>query len=290
MHFTYRVAQQEDDLHQGDILKRTPALDDLLRAFHPYYARDGYTHFLVLTQSCDLVRRGGAEPSSPYINLCAVRPLEVALMRVVTNYQKNDLLKKVGALQQSHRVKVEQFLERLLNNNHTEYFYLHSEPSIGITENSCAFLRLSVALRTADSYAACRASRIASLSKGFEPKLGWLIGNIFSRVGTDDWAPEHFTVKDYRDTIARLLDEYVLWVEADLLKAARAKISSADIESKDADELRELLSAIIVPAKKDQVVDAVVDVLLARKFVDEKLQEKVRVQLLNSPLLSSLLK
>ncbi len=43
---------------------------------------------------------------------------------------------------------MQSFLRKLLNNNIAEYFYLESEASEGLQENSCAFLRLSVPIKS----------------------------------------------------------------------------------------------------------------------------------------------
>jgi len=49
----------------------------------------------------------------------------------------------------------------------------------------CAFLLLSIALR-AEHYGALLEAKIAQLDDIFAAKLGWLTGNLYSRVGTPD--------------------------------------------------------------------------------------------------------
>ena len=70
-HFTYEPPK--DDLRQGDLLEKTEALEELLEEVHPYYLKDTYTHFLIITQSCDLVRRNGNPPKSRYVTIAGVR-------------------------------------------------------------------------------------------------------------------------------------------------------------------------------------------------------------------------
>ena len=82
-HFTYTI-RLEDDLCQGDVLKKTEPVVGLLGEVHPHYVEDDYTHFLVLTQTCDLVRgRGGPGCKSRYITLAPVRPLDLLIGREI---------------------------------------------------------------------------------------------------------------------------------------------------------------------------------------------------------------
>jgi hypothetical protein len=74
----------------------------------------------------------------------------------------------------------------VLDNNEPGYFYLHYELSLGIQERSCAFLPLSIALKS-DHYDLLLRSKIAQVTDTFQAKLGWLIGTNFNRVGTDEW-------------------------------------------------------------------------------------------------------
>ena len=54
-HFTYDEQDKLDKatLFQGDILEKTKDLENLFFIYHKYYTK--YDHFIVLTQSCDLV-------------------------------------------------------------------------------------------------------------------------------------------------------------------------------------------------------------------------------------------
>ena len=147
MHFTYEVPEAID-LQQGDVLRRTDALNGIVTQYHPYYsAKTDYTHFLVLTQSCDLVRRDGRPCSTPYIGIAAVRPLLVALEREALRFQDNPILRRAKAISAGNRSKLDMFVVRLLNNNHKDYFYLHEDNAFDL-RSSCAFLRLAISLRS----------------------------------------------------------------------------------------------------------------------------------------------
>jgi hypothetical protein len=56
-HWTYEDFRDDSDLFQGDILEPTEDLRSILGQVHPHFLHPKYTGFLLITQSCDLVRR-----------------------------------------------------------------------------------------------------------------------------------------------------------------------------------------------------------------------------------------
>jgi len=66
--------------------------------------------------------------------------------------------------------KLGNFLTSLLDNNQDGYFYLHQDIGLGIQQNCCAFLPLSVALKI-DHYNLCLEAKIAELTDTFQAKL-----------------------------------------------------------------------------------------------------------------------
>lgn len=287
MHFTYREPASEEDLQQGDILKRTPALDEILGKYHPYYINGDYTHFLVLTQSCDLVHRETVGPKAPYVSIAAVRPLGEVLKREADKYRTNDLLRLAAVLEQSKKSQLRDFVRKLLNNNHTEFFYLHSDPQVGL-ERSCAFLRLSVSIRSAEHYQSLSGARILSLEKEFQAKLGWLVGNLYSRVGTDDWAPTHYSEEKWAQTVEDILDESYTFIDDAKLKQAKKSPAARELTSRD--DARLFIEKTKVPTKREEAIAAVVTVLAAEKLLDEASIEKARTHLQNTAALSAFFK
>jgi hypothetical protein len=83
------VSQEDldrENLHQGDILQKTDALHDVIGQAHRYYAdAEDYHFYMVLTQSCDLVRRK-SKPKTPYITIAAVRPARILIDRLIEQY------------------------------------------------------------------------------------------------------------------------------------------------------------------------------------------------------------
>lgn len=172
-------------LTQGDVIKKTPEVVERIRQAHQYYSdAPHYTHFVVLTQSCDLVKRR-QEFKAPYITVAAARPLRKTMSEFLeTNARPLD-----GAEFKFHlnslQNKARQLLERHLNNTEPEYFFLPQAGHPEIQEDLVVFLRLTIALRK-EHYDVLAQAKIAELDDVFQAKIGWLKGNIYSRVATPD--------------------------------------------------------------------------------------------------------
>ena len=80
MHFTYVDLDDNTDLQQGDLLRIQGRLKEVLEKYHQYYASNrDYRFLIVLTQTCDLVRRDSKPCKSHYINVAAVKPAIMAI-------------------------------------------------------------------------------------------------------------------------------------------------------------------------------------------------------------------
>jgi hypothetical protein len=99
---------------------------------------------MVLTQTCDLVRRDGETCSAPYISVAAVRPIKNVLRMEAAKLQDTKL--RGTSIGNMTRQRLAMFLESLMDNNKPGFFYLHTDLTLGISEPCCAFLRLSVSL------------------------------------------------------------------------------------------------------------------------------------------------
>jgi len=223
LHFTYQPP--DGHLQQGDVLVRTPELQAVLEQVHPHFANKvDYGYLMVLTQSCDLVVRGG-RCKGRYVTLAATRPLDVAIRRQLGRHQRSPREGRLGYCALSQRPYMRQFIERLLNNNEPGLFYLHRELQTGLKEPRVALLRVSAALKSELHYKVCLSARIAQLRPQFQSKLGWLVGNIYSRVGTEDWIPTAASKEDFGEMVSELLNQYVgIWVEdGDMKKVSKAE-------------------------------------------------------------------
>jgi hypothetical protein len=252
MHFTYSEQPAEAGvLNQGDVLKRTPELEQLLQQYYSYFAENkDNKFFLVITQACDLVPREGGFCKAKYVQLAAVRPLRVAIEREMAAHAQPGFDLGIPVAGQKARTRFEAFLERLFNNNEQEHFYLHRDPTTELVEDHCAFLNLSVPIK-AEHYGVCVAARILTLQPMFQAKLGWLVGQMYARVGTDDWKPE-----DLRKNIRDIAKDAGYWVDDKTLAQARATVQAWRAAHPDAvldvAELAKLVKGL--PTKKSLAV------------------------------------
>ena len=242
-HFTY-APLDVNQLNQGDVLKRTPELETILREVHPHYTRADYPFFIVLTQSCDLIPRDGGPCASRYVTLAAVRPLRLVLEREVRRFQYSSIDKKLGICNRAQHPKMVQLAERLLNNNQEEYFFLQRKPGSGFEDDHCAFLQLSIALKAELHYETLLAAKILQLSESFQHKLGHLVGTMYSRVGTEDWVPEHATEAEFRSRTCELVEDLVGWLEKDLHQRVLKELRKLQDEQQTPEKLIEVVGQI----------------------------------------------
>lgn len=209
LHFTYETNFCKTMLMQGDVIERTPAIDDLLKVYHPhYYGRQKNLFFLVLTQSCDLVpRKTGEACKAPYITIAPVRSIDSVIERHLAQLPAPKITAEVSVLSAKAKTKASEFLGRLFNNNESGYFYLDGEDTF-LPCHCVAFLNLSIAIKADEHYGKCLDAKRLQLSEVFQAKLGWLVGQMYSRVGTDDLPQDVLTKK-----VQSALKDAALWVE-----------------------------------------------------------------------------
>lgn len=289
LHFTYVAPQASESLEQGDILEKNDEIKDLISKVHPHYLKEDYTHFILLTQSCDIVRSRN-RLKARYLTLAAVRPLSLVLAREVEKEQKHALEKGANCVSSAKRGNFQDFIYKLLNNNNSDYFYLHSEPSFGFSEPSCAFLRLSVAVRADEHYDKCLKARKFSLENTFKAKLGWLVGDMYSRVGTPDWVPDYTTRQEFSKLVGDLLDGACQWVDANKLDRAK-KLYQAENGSQSKDQLRAFIENTEPLSKRDKAIERVVEILGEYEgLANDELRNNISIRLKNDATLNTLIK
>ena len=252
MHFTYSSILDANNLHQGDVIRRTPEIEDVLRKVHPhYFAHTGYRFFQVLTQSCDLVRREGKACKSAYITIAAVRPVAKAVERYARKMQYDDIEIRLGFCAEDRKSKVAQFVESLLDNNADNYFYLHAEPESGLGEDHCSFLQLSVPLKAGLHYQRLLDGKILQLDDAFEHKLGYLVGTSYSRVGTEDWPrsnPEYKTLINHHLNAS----QGVLWLDKTVHKHVLRELKKLSEDQQTVEQLQRLVEDAGSAAEKNR--------------------------------------
>ena len=65
--------------------------------------------------------------------------------------------------------------------------------------------RGSVAIK-ADHYEVLQKARIGQLAKEFRAKLGWLVGNMYSRIGTEDWSEPKERQAEQKKIVKQILE------------------------------------------------------------------------------------
>ncbi|MEW6535321.1 MAG: hypothetical protein AB1454_06835 [Candidatus Auribacterota bacterium] len=283
LHFTYKEPDAKN-LQQGDLLTKTSGIMALLNEIHPhYYKKSDYTHFLVLTQSCDLVRREEPSCKAKYISLACVRPLELVISREIQKKQTSECKKNGNICDNKDKEGILSFIDRLLNNNEPEYFYLEPDGYGKLTKPSCAFLRLSIAIKSVEHYDTCFNSRILSLDDTFQAKLGWLLGNIYSRVGTNDW--NDFDKEKFKKRRIEIIkNSDCKWIDGKILN----KIPS-DIAKEGQASILDYIKTI--DSDRDILLKRIVELVNNREYknIAEVRREKLFGQLRSDPQLSSLL-
>ena len=287
-HFTYCLPKG-NNLLQGDVLSKNEQLMAALKEHFPYYLRSDFTHFIILSQSCDLIRRDGNPCKTQHITLAAIRPLSLVLELELRGHQ-NEIEKAAMVCSDRKQFLLIQFYERLLNNNDPEYFYLHEQPELHFPESSCALLRQSISLEAQQYYDNFLDARVISLMGIFQAKLGWLVGNMYSRVGTEDWVPDHLTKEEFDDRVKKEIEALCPWIPDKQLKEAQRKAPDG-LLTRDQNTIRKHIHDISVPSKKEQVIKRVVELLQGlEKVKNEEDENLIRFRLTNDPDLSVVLK
>jgi hypothetical protein len=294
MHFTYAPAPDLKQLFQGDLIIRTPAVDAILTTVHPHYKKEDYKAFIILTQTCDLVRRNGGECSARYISIAAVRPLELVLKRTFADHCKNKWEEDFRITNHKTREKLRLFLARLLNNNEDEYFFLRRDAPSGLNEDCCAFLQLSIAVKSELHFATLLEAKRLELDDSFQHKLGYLVGKMYARVGTPDWVPTHFpNENEFNDLINQMIDsnDFATWIDDNIYKDLVSKFKNNGNNAVTQDTLIQWVKEIqgAKQQRRKNVLDAI-QKEMADVGVAEEISKKAVARINSSPIFASIFK
>lgn len=285
------VFARDDDydttcLQQGDLIIRNEQVKRVLEQAHQYYATSpDYTHFVVLTQSCDLVRRRGS-CKSRYITIAAVRPLRILVSRFLEKFRISDPLISTPLFLRSRKIEAEQFLERIIHFTEDQYFLFKSGAHPSITEDLCAFLNLSIALK-AEHYEALLGAKIAQLEDVFAAKLGWLSGNLYSRVATPDVEERIPDADSYKAKfVEESLSTDAIWLSQNAVAYVKQKIKDAKKTDPYFVDTKEFILEAIEskPSDDEMIAQRAADLaynLIKQHHEDEALRSKIKFKILN---------
>lgn len=295
IHWTYEEFSQDSDLQQGDILDSTDEVHTLCQRIHPYFCNPKFLGFMIVTQSCDLVRRKGNNCNAHYINLAVIRSLEEILPIFL-----DSVCVQVASCTYTASSKDEanKLLSRIFNQNEQALglFYLHPDEQAGIAVPSVALLRVSVSF-CAEHYDIIQSARRGRLNSEFRSKLGWLAGNLFSRIGTTDWTESRERKKQIDTLIGSFLtpdkesksENSPLWV--DEVGANSAINSGINLKELARGKLISVIREHTPPRPKEEVINSVIQTLKkVMPVVTDQDLEKIRNRLINDESLKAALK
>jgi hypothetical protein len=225
---TYFKPTPNASLEQGDLIaKDSEVVRGALTTYHRYHVEHPANElFAVLTQSCDLERRNG-HCKARYISLAPVRSLRSVVAREFDKF----LLRTPGGQyvigSSATEARYQDFLAKLINNNDSRHFFLPARPQIGLPEDYCIILPLALPIK-AEHYDACISGRIAQLDDLFQAKLGWLLGQQYSRVGTPDWPDRALEEK-----IASLSERALTWFPENDFEQIKKLVAKFELERPD---------------------------------------------------------
>lgn len=281
MHFTYQTPDLSS-LKQGDVLKKTPELADLIREVHPHYGQESYLYFQVLTQTCDLVRRGAKPCKSRYITLAAVRSLDLVVSREISEFEDHVEFDGKLLCSTKHKLQLADILNKLLNNNDPRHFYLAAEPTLGFMSDCCTQLPLSISIRAHQHYDVCLAAKVLELQENFRAKLGWLVGNLFSRVGTEDYVPGKAPSKKAFETeVEERMKQFVAWVGKEQFSDFKQRLEAGRTVEEIVEQAKEAQKK-----ERERKLELLVASLTKSLKFDETQQTKLRNILSQNPIVA----
>lgn len=275
MHWTYEPVSPANDLEQGDILEPSADLKNLFSTVHPHFTDTKYRGFLILTQTCDLARREekGNKCGATHISLSVIRSLQ----DIICDSLKDQFGYLAPGIYAQHKQRsVGMLIERLVNQNEIALglFYMHPDADAGITVPSVSILRVAISVRAMEHYQTLQKARVGKLSKEFQPKLGWMVGNLYSRVGVRDWKEETANKEAMIiNDILRFEREEPLWINNKIYKKIVKK--NPDFLEMEINDQEKVIKDSLPPPPKDKAIEIITKTIknVASKIPDDALDK-----------------
>ena len=259
IHFTYKADADMKSLCQGDVLNITEELAEVLRNVHPYFLNGQYRYFMVLSQSCDLVRRDGKNCKTPYITMAAIRSYDSFVEKTLVKEKFAENVSGLLLMDEKKKEKAYQLIERIYNNTEPEYFFLYKEDALDFPESMITYLKVSIALKSQEHYDKCLAAKKMELSDEFKAKLGWLVGNMYSRVGTADWEGI-MTAQERKEMLNNDLESKCIIGSKDQLKILKAELAKKSEMIHNHEEAASFVSDIYVQTKYEKAMSIIEEI------------------------------
>jgi len=259
-HFTYAHEMNNESLMQGDLIEITNDIKNVLSSYHAYFIKEQYKYFMVITQSCDLVKRSGSKCKSKYITLAAVRSYSDFIRKESKKYGVKTKGNTVFMMKNQEN-KFADVLRKLYNNNYPDYFFLAKDSDLGLDSNMVVYLKVSIALKSDEHFQKCLHAKKLELNEEFRAKLGWIVGNMYSRVGTADWTPDHASNSEFKEMIFSDIHEHFLVCSNEKYKALIKQVEEKGIDFSDVEQVMQEISNIEIPTKYDKVIGEIKEVL-----------------------------
>ncbi len=253
----YRVP--EGDLQQGDVILNEGEPSRCVQTCYPQLIGSECSYFMILTSSCDLVLRPQENDlyEARFLTLVPVYPLDLVLEQHL-DMEQSSIEKK--AKQSSKKLKGDliTFLRKLINNNLPEYFFLPQSTTkdINFPVNSCAVLRQAFSIRLDYKYFEFQSARVASLTDVFVAKLGFLIGELYSRVATEDVIPVY--MPDFKNKLNAWVNGLSNWEDSDMVSRAITAARDQNVLNGLLKATREEVRSFIQQYSKEQMFDRAV--------------------------------
>lgn len=165
------------------------------------------------------------------------------------------------------------------------FFFLKAESHPNIDVDICIFLPLSIALRVAH-YETCVSAKIAQLDHVFQAKVGWLTGNIYSRVGTPDLEEKEQSPDGIKSAFfENVLFKNSVWLTDDQWKLLKRLVQEWKTNNDGVAITRDALEALIaqIPETTDMVAERAVDALLSLGLlVDDPVVKQKAINILRN--------
>lgn len=274
MEFIFKKgALNKETLAQGDVIERTAAVDGCFESAHPFGPNaSDHTHLVVVTQSCDLVKR---RMKAPYITLAAAKPFSVAMESYLEREARSIDGSHFSYYPRKTRDQAIQLVERYLHNTESDFFFLPEAGHSSVPTDLVVNLRLTVALDK-KHYEVLAKDKIVELADVFRAKLGWLVGDMYSRVATpalEEFEPNASEIKRifYDKYVRKNGAHWLTSLEAKRLGAVVTEMRRMRDEDLSHDEVKDIFKN--GPKHPQIVAGKILNRLMGTKLVDKSNRE-----------------